>query len=125
MRDIHLKMLKQKCNVIIATNTYKKRPIRKDITYIIRHTLSTNKTQYLTPFFIIYKGMKIIVMKNLYPNLGIVNEIHIFKSNTSKNFTINKYQLPLAPTFGLIDFKAQGQTFDHLIIDLYQPPNNV
>jgi len=29
--------------------------------------------------------------------------------NTSKTFTINRYQLSIAPTFCLIDFKAQGQ----------------
>ncbi len=38
---------------------------------------------------------------------------HILESNTSKTFTINKYQLPIAPTFCPIDFKAQGQTFDN------------
>lgn len=36
MIDIHLKTLKQKCYVIIATNTYKMGPIRKDIKYIIK-----------------------------------------------------------------------------------------
>jgi hypothetical protein len=72
-----------------------------------------SKTQYLTPFFKIYKRMKVIVMKNLYPNLGIVNGIHIPKSNTFKNFTINRYQLPLASTFCFIYFKVQGQTLDH------------
>jgi hypothetical protein len=34
---------------------------------------------------------------------------HILESNTSKTFTINRYQLSIAPTFCLIDFKAQGQ----------------
>jgi hypothetical protein len=47
------------------------------------------------------------------------------QSNTSKTFNINRYQLWLAPIFCLIDFKSQGQTFDHLIINLKQPPNNV
>jgi hypothetical protein len=45
------------------------------------------------------------------------------ESNTSKTFNISRYQVPLAPSFYLIDLKSQGQTFDRLIIDLYQPPN--
>jgi hypothetical protein len=50
---------------------------------------------------------------------------YIPKSNTSKNFTINRYQLLLAPTFCFTNFKAQRQTFDHLIIDVCQPLDNV
>jgi hypothetical protein len=47
------------------------------------------------------------------------------QSNTSKTFNINRYQLLLALVFCLIDFKSQGQTFDHLIINLKQPLDNV
>jgi hypothetical protein len=115
-------MLKQKCYGMVTTSTYKKRPILKDIKYIIRHTLSTSKTQYLTPFLKIYIGMEVNIGKILYPNIGIVNGIHISKS---KNLTINRYQLPLAPAFCSINFKTQGQTLDHLIINLYQPLDNV
>jgi hypothetical protein len=43
---------------------------------------------------------------------------HILELNTSKTFTINRYQLPIALAFRLTNFKAQGQTFDNLIIDL-------
>jgi hypothetical protein len=35
--------------------------------------MSTSKTQCLTPFFEIYKGMKVVIMKNLYPKPRIVN----------------------------------------------------
>jgi hypothetical protein len=35
--------------------------------------MSTSKTQCLTPFFKIYKGMKVVITKKLYPKLGIVN----------------------------------------------------
>jgi hypothetical protein len=49
----------------------------------------------------------------------------IEESNTSKTYNVSQYQLPLAPTFCLIDFKAQGQTFEHLIIGLCQPPNSI
>ncbi len=35
--------------------------------------MSTSKTQCLTPFFKIYKGMKVVIMKNLYPKPRIVN----------------------------------------------------
>jgi len=35
--------------------------------------MPTSKTQNLTPFKKNYKGMKVIIIKNLYPKLGIVN----------------------------------------------------
>jgi hypothetical protein len=35
--------------------------------------MSTSKTQCLTPFFKIYKGMKVVITKNLYPTLKIEN----------------------------------------------------
>jgi len=69
------------------------------------------------------------LLKNVIPIIPISMNFqyhhHILESNTSKTFTINRYQLSIAPTFCLIDFKAQGQTFDNLIIDLWQPLNNV
>jgi hypothetical protein len=34
---------------------------------------SSNKTQKLAPFLKIYKEMKVIIITNLYPKLGIVN----------------------------------------------------
>jgi hypothetical protein len=49
----------------------------------------------------------------------------ILESNTSKTFSINRYQLSLALAFCLTYFKSQGQTFDHLIIDLKQSHDNV
>jgi hypothetical protein len=42
------------------------------------------------------------------------------ESSTSKTFNINRYQVPLAPTFCLIDSKSQRQTFDCLIIHFHQ-----
>jgi hypothetical protein len=154
--------------------------------------MPTSKTQYLTPFKFFYKGMKVIIIKNLYPKRGIVNGtigyvqnitftkshwiqydelihplVNVFidfneviqyhetlqditleglsknviliapiiknfqyhhlvqESNTFKTFNISQYQLPFALAFYLIDFKVQGQTFERLIIDLCQPPNNV
>jgi hypothetical protein len=69
------------------------------------------------------------LLKNVIPIIPISKNFqyhyHILKSNTFKTFTINSYQLPLALTFYLIDFKAQRQTFDNLIIDLWQPHDNV
>jgi hypothetical protein len=49
----------------------------------------------------------------------------ISKSNTTKTFNINRYQLSLALAFCFTNVTSQGQTFDHMIIDLKQPPNNV
>jgi hypothetical protein len=60
--------------------------------------------------------------KNIIPIILILNNFqyhhHILESNTSKTFIINRYQLPLAPTFWFKNFKTQGQTFDNLIINL-------
>jgi len=38
---------------------------------------------------------------------------------------MNRYQLSIALAFCLTNFKAEGQTSDHLIIDLHNSPNNV
>ncbi len=65
MIDIHSKTSKQKCYIIVVTNTYKKGPIRNDIKYIIRQKMSTSKTQCLAPFFKTYKGMKVIITKKI------------------------------------------------------------
>ncbi len=64
---------KKKCYIIMATNTYKKKSIWNDIQYFIRQIISTSKTQNFAPFLKLYKRMKIIIIKNLYPKLGIVN----------------------------------------------------
>ncbi len=67
--------------------------------------------------------------KNVIPIIPISRNFqyhhHILELNTSKTFTINRYQLPIALAFQLTNFKAQGQTFDNLIIDLRQPFDNV
>jgi ATP-dependent exoDNAse (exonuclease V) alpha subunit len=69
------------------------------------------------------------LLKNVIPIIPISRNLqyhhHILESNTSKTFTINRYQLSIAPTFSLTNFKTQGQTFDNLIIDLQQPLDNV
>jgi hypothetical protein len=83
MIDIHSKKSKEKCYIIVTTNTYKKSPICNDIKCIIRQTMSISKTQCLTPFLKIYKGMKIIITKNLYPKLKIVNESTGYIKNIS------------------------------------------
>jgi hypothetical protein len=54
--------------------------IYNDIEYIIMKTMSINKTRDLTPFINIYRGMKIIINKNLYPKIRIVME-HLVMSN--------------------------------------------
>jgi hypothetical protein len=67
MIDIHSKTPKQKCHIIVTTNTYKKGPICNDIKLFLK----------------IYKGMKIIITKNLYPKLGHVNESSGYIENIS------------------------------------------
>ncbi len=49
--DIHSKTSKQKCNTIVTIGTYKKCRICNDIYYIIKQTMSRNKTSYLAPFY--------------------------------------------------------------------------
>jgi hypothetical protein len=80
---IHSKTSKQKCYIIVATNTYKKGPICNDIKHIIRQIMSTNKIQCLTPFLKIYKRMKISIAKKLYHKLGIINESIRYIKNIS------------------------------------------
>jgi len=65
---------KQKCYItIMATNTLKKSSIQNDIQHLIKQTILVSKTKNLARFLKFYKGMKIIIIKNLYPKLGIVN----------------------------------------------------
>ncbi len=45
----------------MAINTYKKSSIQNDIQYLIRQIISTSKTQNLTSFLKLYKGMKVII----------------------------------------------------------------
>jgi len=40
---IHSKKLKQNNNIIVTIDTYKKKPIRNDIQYIIRQTIFISK----------------------------------------------------------------------------------
>jgi hypothetical protein len=87
MIDIHSKTSKQKCYIIVATNTYKKGPICNDIKYIIRQTMSTSKIQCLGPFLKIYKIMKIIIIENLYPKVGIVNRNIGYIENISLTYS--------------------------------------
>ncbi len=83
MIDIHSKTSKQKCNTIVTIDIYIKCRIRIDIYYIIKQIMSRNKTSYLTPFLQIYKKMKAIITKKLYPKLRIVNGNIDYVENTS------------------------------------------
>jgi hypothetical protein len=69
------------------------------------------------------------LLKNVIPIIPILMNFqyhhHILESNTSETVTINRHQLPLPLAFCFTYFKTQGQTFDNLIINLWQPPNNV
>jgi hypothetical protein len=46
----------------------------------------TSKTQCLTPFLKIYKGMKIIIIEDLYSKLGIVNRSLGYIENISLTY---------------------------------------
>ncbi len=69
----------------MAIHTYKKSSIQSDIQYFIRQTISISKTQNFTLFLKLYKGMKVITIKNLYIKLGIVNGAISYIQNISIN----------------------------------------
>jgi len=74
-----------------------------------------------------------IKLKGLFKNVISIITIsrsfqyhhHLSESSTSKTFIINRYQLLFALAFCFTGFKAQGQTFDNLIIDLQRPHDNM
>jgi hypothetical protein len=59
MINILSKTSKQKCYTIVTTKISKICLIHNNIKYIIKQTMSINKTQYFAPFLKIYKGMKV------------------------------------------------------------------
>jgi hypothetical protein len=87
MIDLHSRTSQQICYIIVTTKTYKKGPICNDIKYIIKQIMSTSKTQCLTLFLKIYKGMKIIIIRILYPKFGIVIESIKYIKNISFKYS--------------------------------------
>jgi hypothetical protein len=84
------------------------------------------KQKHITLQDISVKGlpMNVITIAPITKNFQYHNFIQ--ESNISKKFNINFYKLQLkTPSFYLIDFKAQGQTFEHLVINLHQPLDSV
>jgi hypothetical protein len=68
-----------------TTDIYKKHSIGNNIQYLIKQTVSISTTQNSTPFLKVYKGMKVIIIENLYPKLRIVNETIDYIQNISIN----------------------------------------
>jgi hypothetical protein len=80
----------------------------------------TNILINLNNFVKKHVNLQDIILENLpkfHTNRSHIKELPILSPNTK----IKRYQLAIAPTFCLIDFKAQGQTINRLIIDLCQP----
>jgi hypothetical protein len=93
----------------------------------------TNVYVDLNEFIEKHDILQSITLKGLLKNviqiilISITFQYHhrIPYSNISKTFNMNRYQLSFALAFCFTNFKSQGQTFDHLIIDLKQPLDNV
>jgi hypothetical protein len=74
--------------------------IRSDIQYLIRQIISTSKTQNLTPFLKLYKGMKVIITENLYLKLGIVKWNHqLHSKNFNQQISMDSTKSFNAPTY--------------------------
>lgn len=44
--------------------------------------------------------------------------VHQFSINSKPRCTVTRHQLPLTPGYAFTDIKSQGQTIDHVIIDI-------
>ncbi len=90
--------------------------VRSDIQYLIRQIVSTSKTQNLTPFLKLYKGMKIIITENLYLKLGIVNGTisYIQKISINKSQWIQRNHSMHRPTNVYVDLNEFIKKHDTL-----------
>ncbi len=97
---------KQKCYTILIIDIYKKHLIHNDIQYIIKQKKFTYKNSKLSTIINIYKGMKIIITKNLYPKIGIVNGTYGYVQRISliKSLWIQHDNLIHPPINIIIDF---------------------
>ena len=84
-----------------------------------------------TPFIHTHSNLLNIQLEGLPQNIVPITCISrtMFYKHNSTNYSCEKFfkivytQLPLMPTFFLIDYKGQRQTYDCFIIDLKNPPD--
>jgi hypothetical protein len=80
----------------VAKNTYKNRHLLENIQFNIRKYVPSSNTNNLYPFKKLYKGMKVMFTKILYPKFGLINGtiyivreieiLQIFKTSIFINF---------------------------------------
>jgi len=58
---------------IVAKDSYKNKPLHEDIQFNIRQYVSSSNSNSLYPFIKLYKGMKVMSIKNLYPKFWLKN----------------------------------------------------
>ncbi len=58
---------------IVAKDSYKNKPLHEDIQSNIRQYVSSSNSNSLYPLIKLYKGMKVMSIKNLYPKFGLIN----------------------------------------------------
>jgi hypothetical protein len=62
------------CYTIVAKDMYKNKPLCEDIQLNIRQRVSSSNINNLYPFKKLYKGMKIMLIENLYPKFGLIKD---------------------------------------------------
>jgi hypothetical protein len=94
--------------IIVAEDSYNNSLLLGYVQFEIRQTYSSKKTQNLHSFLKLFKGMKVVLIENQFPTLGLVNgtigttyEI-IFDHDVSKNDSV--FIRP--PLHILVDFNS-------------------
>lgn len=91
-----------------------------------RHTSSSPITLRYLPAVILFKPIFSHDLK--FPGLPD-NIVPIFPTQTrfkvggNAGFSVERKQFALTPAYAFTDFKAQGQTIEHVIVDIAKPPS--
>jgi hypothetical protein len=86
----------------------------------------TNMPEYILVKLINTDNQKSQNLKNLGENLLPIfpmKKTYLMKISSMKTITVTRLQFPLTLAFAFTVFKAQGQTFSKLIVDLTKPEN--
>ncbi len=73
MIEYHSKKENSICYTIVAKDTYQNKPLCEDIQFNIRQWVSSSNNNNLYSFLKLYKGMRVMLIENLYPKFGLIN----------------------------------------------------